>query len=276
MKSNSLVYISALSVLFLISCNNDDSEDSKNEVVAGFTVNTTDVEVGDSVYFSNTSQYASYYQWDFGDGGLSFDENPGYVYTKSGTFNAQLIAIGDGGGADTALIAMNVTNPDFSIYEGVGVEGATLYSTTWGDISEVYGTDTIYDRITEDDLYFHQAYFQNEGLAFYLYGTTKKLEPTDLIYGISVVSPYTGTTSSGVGVGTSMSYVMDSYGSPVDTFQGTDYWGYLYDDLGADFYSYNTNLVNQIDIYLGSNGSRLQQQPSIELMRKKLLEKVRP
>lgn len=60
----------------------------------------------DSLLFSNASTGAESYQWDFGDGTGSVQENPGHQYTQAGPYVVSLIAA-NGCGADT--IALEVT-----------------------------------------------------------------------------------------------------------------------------------------------------------------------
>lgn len=50
-----------------------------------------------TVSFTNNSQYAESYLWDFGDGGQSNLENPTYVYYTHGYYNVSLTAFGPGG-----------------------------------------------------------------------------------------------------------------------------------------------------------------------------------
>ena len=50
-----------------------------------------------TVTLSNTSQYATTYLWDFGDGGASTAANPTYTWTVAGTYRVTLIAYGPGG-----------------------------------------------------------------------------------------------------------------------------------------------------------------------------------
>lgn len=47
--------------------------------------------------FNNTTLYANRYEWDFGDGNTSNEENPSHTYTIPGTYSVRLIGIGDGG-----------------------------------------------------------------------------------------------------------------------------------------------------------------------------------
>jgi gliding motility-associated-like protein len=53
-------------------------------------------------HFINTSQFATYYWWEFGDGNSSTVVNPVYTYETDDTFAIQLIAVNDFGCADTA------------------------------------------------------------------------------------------------------------------------------------------------------------------------------
>ncbi len=56
--------------------------------VANFTSNIT----GNSVAFTNASEFATTYLWDFGDGNYSNDEHPVHVYSSNGNYNVTLIA----------------------------------------------------------------------------------------------------------------------------------------------------------------------------------------
>lgn len=50
-----------------------------------------------TVLFENRSQHANTYMWYFGDGGTSNEENPIYIYDRSGEYTVTLKAIGEGG-----------------------------------------------------------------------------------------------------------------------------------------------------------------------------------
>ena len=63
-----------------------------------------------TVTFTNHSQYADSYIWDFGDGMSSTDFEPVHVYQDPGVYVVQLIAIGDGG-VDT------ISNVTVTVYE---------------------------------------------------------------------------------------------------------------------------------------------------------------
>ena len=50
---------------------------------------------GETVEFQNTSENATTYSWDFGDGQTSTEENPSYTFSSAGTFEVQLTAFND-------------------------------------------------------------------------------------------------------------------------------------------------------------------------------------
>ena len=58
----------------------------QKEPTASFTVSSTSVDVGESVYFTNTSADADSYEWEFGDGGTSSSLSPTYIYNTTGTY----------------------------------------------------------------------------------------------------------------------------------------------------------------------------------------------
>ncbi len=77
--------------------------------VAGFTTNVTGFEV----VFTNTSEDAVSYSWDFGDTvGTSTDENPTYTYTAAGTYNVSLTATSENGNT-------NVFEQELEIVEAI-------------------------------------------------------------------------------------------------------------------------------------------------------------
>ena len=64
---------------------------------AAFTMDKSMVEVGESIQFTNQSENADSYAWDFGDGNTSTTEDPNHVYASSGVYTVKLTATGEGG-----------------------------------------------------------------------------------------------------------------------------------------------------------------------------------
>ena len=102
----------SFSVVFLTSCDGDDDDDpTSTEPIASFTSTVDDVEFL-KVMFTNVSQNATSYTWDFGDGaGTSTEENPTYTYATSGTYQVTLVA-SDGTNTDDFTASVTVADPD--------------------------------------------------------------------------------------------------------------------------------------------------------------------
>ncbi len=83
MKSSTL-FLLTLSFAGLTSCMNP---------LASFTMSAQHAEAPASVVFTNTSQGADTYVWDFGDGIQSTDSSTTHRYTHAGKYDVTLKAI---------------------------------------------------------------------------------------------------------------------------------------------------------------------------------------
>jgi hypothetical protein len=83
MKSRILFLCTGLFILILSAC-------EKNNPKASFTVNSTSPEAFDTVFFTNTSENAVKYEWDFGDQETSTEKNPEHLYYDPGTVDVTL------------------------------------------------------------------------------------------------------------------------------------------------------------------------------------------
>jgi hypothetical protein len=61
------------------------------------------------VAFSNNSNYALNYQWDFGDASTSALDNPQHIYSSPGTYSVSLIASDSCGNSDTTTQSLVIT-----------------------------------------------------------------------------------------------------------------------------------------------------------------------
>jgi PKD repeat protein len=60
-----------------------------------------------TVNFTNTSNRATTYNWNFGDGASTTETNPSHTYSNAGTYNVTLTADGTGGsGSNTQSISV--------------------------------------------------------------------------------------------------------------------------------------------------------------------------
>ncbi|MGC9342943.1 MAG: Kelch repeat-containing protein, partial [Bacteroidales bacterium] len=66
------------------------SESSKKLPVASFIVSKEIARIGDTIYFQNTSENANSFEWNFGDGHSSIEENPDHFYTANDIYNVTL------------------------------------------------------------------------------------------------------------------------------------------------------------------------------------------
>ena len=98
-----ILYLSLILTLSLFSC--------RPAPRAHFTADTTEPEVGQNVYFDNGSKNADSYEWDFGDGYISYEVNPVHVFTGSGTFDVTLTAKSNSGLTDEATMTISVMIP---------------------------------------------------------------------------------------------------------------------------------------------------------------------
>ena len=76
-------------ILLITGCN-------KELPVASFKCPRT-VGIGDTIDFQNTSNDAITFDWDFGDGNGSTEDNPSHIYTESGVFTILLVATNEYG-----------------------------------------------------------------------------------------------------------------------------------------------------------------------------------
>ena len=78
--------------------------------IVDFTMGKSEVEIGETISFTNSSENATSYSCDFGDGNSSVDENPTHSYSSDGTFTVTLTATGNGGENSTSK-TIKVNNP---------------------------------------------------------------------------------------------------------------------------------------------------------------------
>ncbi|HKK69337.1 MAG TPA: C25 family cysteine peptidase [Bacteroidales bacterium] len=69
---------------------NDFTPIAPNPPVADFSGTPTTLLEGESVTFTDNSQYAASYSWDFGDGNTSTEANPVHTYMSAGTYTVSL------------------------------------------------------------------------------------------------------------------------------------------------------------------------------------------
>lgn len=83
---------------------------------AAFSASTEMVDVQNSteVNFTNTSTNAEFWFWEFGDGSISVEENPSYVFQNPGIYTVSLTAMHPSGCVAYATMQIEVTDSSIS------------------------------------------------------------------------------------------------------------------------------------------------------------------
>lgn len=103
----------AMALLAVAACNNDDEippVTTGDDPVASFQFAVSDDNFLE-VAFSNFSQNADSYSWDFGDGNSSTEESPTHVYETAGDYTVTLTASGNGTTSEKSE-SISLTDPD--------------------------------------------------------------------------------------------------------------------------------------------------------------------
>jgi PKD repeat protein len=98
-----IICLSLILPFFILSCQKTPE--------AYFYSDSSDVEVGQIVKFTNDSHNAVNYEWDFGDGYTSKERNPSHIFSGTGTFEVVLKAVSKSGIDDKATMSIIVRIP---------------------------------------------------------------------------------------------------------------------------------------------------------------------
>jgi PKD repeat protein len=208
--SNSGIYSVRLTVTTAGGCTNNNIL-SPFEIntfpypIAAFSVNQSSFEIPfENLICNNSSQSASRYHWDFGDGTESTVKSPTHLYNTAGAFRIQLVAISPNGCTDTTftyitttakIVFPNAFTPDKKFasggtYDSKSYENDVFFPYTagvvefdfeifnrWGELIFVskdinIGWDGYYrGKLCEQDVYIWRAAGKfNDGKTFRLKG----------------------------------------------------------------------------------------------------------
>lgn len=130
-KYTSTIILVAFIIFLAISC-------KKHPPIASFTFNSSTVEIGDTVYFVNTSQDAVNFNWDFGDGDQSTEENPSHIYEQTGIYTVTLTAT-NADGSDETSRSLSILPPSGNVIQTTvyspGLEGNLLEDSPTQNVS---------------------------------------------------------------------------------------------------------------------------------------------
>ena len=124
------------------------TQEAGNLLTPEFSANTTLSFINDTIKFNNLSTISNpsitSWNWDFGDGNTSTEQNPSHVYTNSGKFTITLIA-SDGIFSDT-LVKENYIeiNNDINMHTGSVIVTDTINFYDSGGKSNYYKDEEDY------------------------------------------------------------------------------------------------------------------------------------
>jgi len=115
--------------------------------VTNFTSNVTEGNAPLTVQFTDLSENATEWSWDFGDNNTSNEQNPAHTYAEAGTYTVNL-SVSNPSGWDnitkTGYIIVNASNTPVENLDEVPY----AYITAQNDYGENYGTVTVINTAT--------------------------------------------------------------------------------------------------------------------------------
>ena len=112
------------STLLFTDCKKEPVE--PEEVIASFQYSVGTVNFLE-VTFTNYSQNATSYEWDFGDGQTSTEKDPVHVYAAAGAYTVRLTAMNDAGDEATRSETFTLDDPDALLTRLAGTTSKTWY-----------------------------------------------------------------------------------------------------------------------------------------------------
>lgn len=125
-KSNwSKIFLAVFAMIFVFSCNKEEPVVIEDPVASfQFEVDTENFL---KVVFTNFSQKASSYDWDFGDGNSSTEESPSHTYEAAGTYTVSLTAKNSEGKSSVKDESITITDPNAQLTLLAGQDSKTWY-----------------------------------------------------------------------------------------------------------------------------------------------------
>ncbi|WP_167618000.1 PKD domain-containing protein [Maribellus sediminis] len=146
-KFKILLLLSAVALFFTACDNGDDT----TEVTACFTYSPeTTLQVGDTLYFSNCSENAIDYTWDFGDETTSTEAGPYHIYDAPGTYDVTLTAVNGG--------ISNILTKQISI------DADLAFIVNYGSYNSASSTISAFDKYADEVTNNYYEYVNNTTL----------------------------------------------------------------------------------------------------------------
>ncbi|MDA3942899.1 MAG: PKD domain-containing protein [Bacteroidetes bacterium] len=141
----------------IISCN-DKSKDIEPQIIADFSYEIDDFDYF-KVHFTNLSENAISFSWDFGNGDSSTLENPTYTYAVEGTYDVTLTVYGANGNKNVKKGSITLVSVEVDPLTG-------RHSKTW-KLYRVGSAVTLGPDPSQPDLWWEGFY--NDGSRSCLY-----------------------------------------------------------------------------------------------------------
>jgi PKD repeat protein len=233
--------------IFICSCSKDDGVSSPPKPKASFSMDKSTAEIGEEVLFTNHSENASTYIWDFGDGTTDLSIDANHFYSEAAIFSVKLKAMGEGG-IDSTSKDIEITLPPFNIVPGERIGDFILgdnIETHFSKISETY-LYHFFIKLTSGE-YIHLLEFKDTGIGFFVINFSASVFDSDIPTEIYAFDPFECNTEKGITFGSTLAEVETLYGTPDKI--GT-YGAYYYDTIGLYFSADDTRtVVDGIHIY---------------------------
>lgn len=160
--------LGALSMIAFTACESDD-EPELEDPVASFQYEISEDDFL-TVHFENFSQNAETYQWTFGDGETSTEENPTHTYEEPDEYEVTLTATNSAGESASFTDVVEVSDPDEALAMLAGTEHKTwkLYreGTSLGVGPDQEGARdwwALYNDGASPCRYYHEFTFHRDG-----------------------------------------------------------------------------------------------------------------
>ena len=209
-----VMLLTALMLLALVSCSEKNTTEPTTEVItasAGFTIESIDNIVPVTVNFVNSSKNCDSYQWDFGNGIKSTDENPSLTFEVAGNYEIKLVVSGDHG-TDSTKKMLELIDPPATIIMDKEAAGIKINEDKIARVETVHGKD--YDeRINAVGGKVRWVIqYQAKGLTFWTKKASDQSQRSavEIAY-IKIETPYKGITDRGIGIGSSRAEVETAY-----------------------------------------------------------------
>lgn len=111
---NLSVMIGLMAIVTISSCKKDDETPAATDPIASFQFEVSATNFLE-VTFTNYSQHATSYAWDFGDGETSTEKDPVHIYASAGSYDIVLVAKNDAGVTKSFSSSVELSDPNSAI-----------------------------------------------------------------------------------------------------------------------------------------------------------------